>query len=84
MSLPPVTAVDPGLQRILAGELAKSLWASAKPAAGTDETGDAGGGSSATAADTYASLFTDVLADAIAGTPAGTRKSTPSPGPAAR
>lgn len=78
MSLPAVNAVDPALQRMLAGELAKSLWATAKPADGADATGgtgDAGGtGSSSTAADTYSSLFTDVLADAIAGTPASARK----------
>ncbi|UTI64639.1 hypothetical protein NBH00_00165 [Paraconexibacter antarcticus] len=65
MSIP---AIDPAVQRMLAGEVAKQLWASAKPQA-TDSTDDTGGDSTAsTAADTYGSLFTDVLADALAGT----------------
>ncbi len=55
--------LDPATQRLLAGELAKSLWATAKPqAGGDDETPGLSSG-----ADTFASLFTDVLADAIAG-----------------
>jgi hypothetical protein len=55
--------LDPATQRLLAGELAKSLWATAKPQAG-GEDGEASGISSG--ADTFANLFTDVLADAIA------------------
>lgn len=57
--------IDPAVQRMLAGELAKSMWATAKPqAAGDDENG----GSSTSAVDTFSTLFTDVLADALAGT----------------
>ncbi len=62
MSLDP--ALDPATQRLLAGELAKSLWATARPVAGGED--DA---SSSSAADTYSTLFTDVLADALTGSP---------------
>ncbi|MCW2999854.1 MAG: hypothetical protein JWN65_3403 [Solirubrobacterales bacterium] len=56
-------AIDPALQRMLAGELARSLWATARPQGDPEE-----GAPSSSAADTFATLFTDVLADAIAGT----------------
>lgn len=62
MSIP---AIDPAVQRMLAGEVAKQLWASAKPQASDD---DGSGSTASTAADTYGSLFTDVLADALSGT----------------
>lgn len=64
MSTP--NAIDPAVQRMLAGELAKQLWATAKPPASA--SGDGSDSTVSTAADTYGSLFTDVLADAIAGT----------------
>ncbi|MCW3014370.1 MAG: hypothetical protein JWO02_1462 [Solirubrobacterales bacterium] len=56
--------IDPAVQRLLAGELAKSLWATAKP----QDDGNGQGAPPAGAADTFATLFTDALADAIAGT----------------
>lgn len=59
-------AIDPAVQRMLAGEVAKQLWASAKPQA--SDSDDGGDSTTSTAADTYGSLFTDVLADALAGT----------------
>lgn len=67
-------AIDPAVQRMLAGELAKSLWATAKPVAGDEQEG----APSSAAADTYATLFTDVLADALAGAaPGAAAKATP-------
>ncbi|MCW3038680.1 MAG: hypothetical protein JWM31_585 [Solirubrobacterales bacterium] len=60
----PVQGVDPAVQKLLAGELAKSLWATAKPIAGGEEEG---GSMQSSGAETYASMFTDVLANAIAG-----------------
>lgn len=66
MSLP-APGIDPAVQRMLAGELAKSLWATAKPAATDSSDGDStGAGGLSSGADTYSSLFTDVLADAMA------------------
>lgn len=61
----PASTPDPAIQRMLAGELAKSLWATAKPQGGDDADG------STSAADTFSTMFTDVLADAIAGVPTG-------------
>jgi hypothetical protein len=67
----PATATDQATMRLLANELAKSLWATAKPSASGDDDGSA----SASAADAYSTLFTDVLADAIAGpAPKGTSR----------
>lgn len=62
---PSASATDQATLRLLAGELAKSLWATAKPSAGGGE--EDGGTAAASAADAYSTLFTDVLADAIAG-----------------
>ncbi|WP_354699772.1 hypothetical protein DSM112329_00027 [Paraconexibacter sp. AEG42_29] len=60
----PPSTTDAATNRLLAGELAKSMWATAKPqASGSDA--DSGGITSG--AETFATLFTDVLADAIAG-----------------
>lgn len=73
MSAP--NAIDPATQRLLAGELAKALWATAKPQSGDEEDG---GGAATSAVQTFSSLFTDVLADAIAG--AGTTKRHPGTG----
>jgi hypothetical protein len=64
--------IDPAVQRMLAGELAKSLWATAKPQGG----GEDDGASSTSAADTFSGLFTDVLADAIAGVDQGPKSGT--------
>lgn len=71
---PSASTTDQATTRLLANELAKSLWATAKPSAGGgDEDGD---NSTASAADAYSTLFTDVLADAIAG-PAPKGSTTP-------
>jgi hypothetical protein len=65
-------AIDPALQRMLAGELAKSLWATARPeGGGADE-----GAQSSSAADTFSTLFTDVLADALVATDGATGRRT--------
>lgn len=65
MSLPVSATTDAAVTRLMAGELAKSMWATAKPqVSGSDEDG----GTISSGADTFATLFTDVLADAIAGT----------------
>jgi hypothetical protein len=69
----PATGADQATMRLLANELAKSLWATAKPSASGGD--DDGGTASAAAADAYSTLFTDVLADAIAG-PAPTNAKT--------
>jgi hypothetical protein len=68
----PAATTDQATMRLLANELAKSLWATAKPIASGD---DDGGTASSSAADAYSTLFTDVLADAIAGpAPKGTSR----------
>ena len=60
-------AIDPQVQRLLAGELARSLWKTASPqAVPSGDDGDPDATPVASAADTYGSLFTDVLADALA------------------
>jgi len=56
--------IDPATRRLLAGELAKSLWATAKPQAGGGDEDGASGMTSGV--ETFSSLFTDILADAIA------------------
>jgi hypothetical protein len=67
-------AIDPATQRLLAGELAKSLWATAKPQS-SDDDDSASGGAATSGVDTFSSLFTDVLADAMAGGPVKSRTS---------